>query len=160
VANKARTKEFISTHLVGETAFFDLDMSKATFSDSPADPKTLNDLLALCVRDMVLGESATFAFDIMGTSSYIKDIVRNSGKLHRGHYANVPQDADSMILDLDLFRIYREDSSTGNPNRTIESLATALEWGHCRTACSLSLPTKALPVEHDLTLFMAMIHVF
>jgi hypothetical protein len=109
VANKARTKEFISTHLAGETAFFELDMAKATFTDTSADLRTLSDLLALCVRDMVLGESATFAFDITGKSD-IKDIVRNSGKLHRGHYASVPEDADNMV---DLFRIHREDPSSG-----------------------------------------------
>jgi hypothetical protein len=113
VANKPRTKEFISTHIVGETAFFDLDMSKAVFSDSPPDPKTMNDLLAQCVRDMVLGESATFAFDVTGKSSYVKDIVRNSGKLHGGHYASVPEDANSIVLELDLFRIYREDITSG-----------------------------------------------
>lgn len=118
-AEKERKKDFLSTHIIGSTAFFDLVMTKNILEEHPAAPTTFRGLLALCARDMVLNESASFVFDVNESSKHDwKKIVTSMGKEHRGHFANVPDTVLTVTLKIDMFRIQRYPSEKAEKRKS------------------------------------------
>jgi hypothetical protein len=116
---KERKKDFLSTHIIGDTAFFDLEMTKSVMADPPAEPKNFDELLAICARSMVLGEAATFVLDFSEQQQpYVKGLVVKAGRLHKGHFANVPDTALTMTLKIDSFRIQRRQEENDGKRKS------------------------------------------
>jgi hypothetical protein len=110
-ASKLRKMEFLSSHIIGETAFFEVPIQTTTSSTKV--PKTVAEILEPCVRTMVLGEQSIFTLDFASMDETTKDLFCGA-KIHKGHYKNMPRDAEKLIFDLDSFRIVRPDPSKKN----------------------------------------------
>mmetsp|Transcript_26507 Transcript_26507/g.58105 ORF Transcript_26507/g.58105 Transcript_26507/m.58105 type:complete len:187 (+) Transcript_26507:99-659(+) len=101
IGAKPRTKEFLSTHIVGDTAFFDFPIPK-----EPKAPTSATDILGQWVQGMPLGEHALFTFDFTEMDEKIKSFFLNK-KLHKGQYKNIPAEAQRLTFEIDSFRIVR-----------------------------------------------------
>lgn len=98
---KRRPVQFISTHIIGDTAFVEIKIT----SDQPEPVKALDDIVGfmrMFVHGMQLGEVATFTL-----SSSEFEVPEENSKLCKGHYATLGEDADELMFEIDLFRIVR-----------------------------------------------------
>lgn len=108
---KLREKEFLSTHIVAATAFYEVKILAET-------PTASDDLSALaivthCVKGMMLGEKARFANDFESMSDATKHSFLNQ-KHHKGQYKKLSPDTVKLIFDLETFRIVRLDPAQKN----------------------------------------------
>lgn len=108
IGDKVRKIEFLRTHSVGETAFVSIDVGKP-HRQVPSDPLGL---IGYCIQDMQLGESATFEVD----AAVLKN-PNAAGKIGPGHYKKIGDDAQTVVLKIDLFRVLRSGTLHHRPNR-------------------------------------------
>ena len=99
---KVREKEFLSTRVVGSTAFFEVEIP-TVIAESPT---TFEEILAECLRTMSLGEAALFRFDFASLDPKVCKEMQH--KLHKGHYSTVPENAQELLLEIESFRIARD----------------------------------------------------
>lgn len=104
---KPRKTEFLSTSIIGETAFFEVHISKNTESCSSFD-----DILSAYVSQMMLGETSRFTFEL---DEKTRNLFTRS--LHKGHYQNIPDAATGIRLEIDSYRIVRGNNEYRRPNR-------------------------------------------
>jgi hypothetical protein len=123
---KMREKEFLSSHIVGECAFFVVQIpttSSTTTTDSRLSSESpqqsvVADVLAPFVQGMVLGETAQFVLDLEAMDDKTKNVFFNTQeKLHKGQYKTLPADALKLTIVLDSYRIVRNKTEHRRPNR-------------------------------------------
>ena len=114
---KQRTVEFLDTHSVGDTAFVNVHVGDGGGLSSSILPRedandpdvigVLGILIQSAATDMVLGEKATFTYDIAAASEQERRSLFDGKRICRGYYGPIEEDATELLLEIDSFRIER-----------------------------------------------------
>ena len=137
---KMRRIQFLDTHMVGDTAFVCVhvgaeshDISSSILSKGGGKKAndgaggTLGELIQTAASGMVLGEAARFTYDISDASESQKmSLFRDKNRICRGHFDSVKDDATSIILEVDSFRIMRNGKENCRKRRNDGSRVAAM----------------------------------
>ena len=128
---RMRRIEFLDTHMVGDTAFVGVRVGAGGRGDDRESRRTpatsgsilsegveahdggtitLGGLLRTAASGMVLGEAATFTFvvsDADKRKGKITPLFCDKNKIYKGHLGPIEEDATSIVLEVDSFRIVR-----------------------------------------------------
>ncbi len=110
---KQRKMDFLNTHSIGETAYVKVHVgnsSKNAFKDG--DGNGIGRLVRVAVEGMAFGEAATFTCDnVEKALSFNSDNAncKGSKKICSGHDMDVDPDAEVMVLEIESFRIVRNN---------------------------------------------------
>ena len=102
-AERMRTEEYLSTPIVGSTAFIEISIPPTPI----AVKKSVVEFLAPYAQTMTLGETAEFFFDFKSLDEKTKNLFFQ--EVLKGQYKSLPTDAQSITIVLDCFRIVRSD---------------------------------------------------
>ena len=108
-AETMRTKEYLSTQVVGSTAFIEVSIPPTISATATTTGKTKSvaEFLAPYARSMTLGETAEFFIDFKSLDEKSKNLFFQERL--KGQYKSLPTDAQSLTILLDCFRIVRSD---------------------------------------------------
>lgn len=98
--------EFLSTHRIGSTAFIRVPITKSTSKEA----HELEEHLAAIAFTMALGDSVRVTLPAGSFPTNNKNFVK-------GQYASIADDAQSLILEVDSFRIERDGKEHHRVNR-------------------------------------------
>ena len=128
---RMRRIEFLDTHMVGDTAFVGVRVGAGGRGDDGASHRTpatsgsllsegvetrengaiaLGGLLRTAASGMVLGEAATFTFvvsDADKRKGKITPLFCGENEICRGRVGSIEEDATSIVLEVESFRIVR-----------------------------------------------------
>ena len=120
---KLQTKEFLSTHRVGDTCFVDLPIQKQVA------PKTVLDVLAYAVKDLTLGQSVVLTYDVTQMDDDTKELFTGTETCHRAQYGQIPEDALSVSFKVDVFRFQRDGKVYRRENRNGAGHIGPMDYG-------------------------------
>lgn len=106
IRKKVRKVEFLSTHRVGSTAFIRVPITKSTSKEA----HELEEHLAAIAFTMALGDSIRVTIPA-------GSFPTNSNNFVKGQYTCIPDDAQSVVLEVDSFRIERDGKEHHRVNR-------------------------------------------
>jgi len=84
-------------------------MLSSSIAANPTDGGVLGGFLSKAALGMVLGEKATFTYDLAEMDEVEKSLLINDkGQLCRGHFGSVPEDATGLVLEIESCAVVRE----------------------------------------------------
>ena len=84
-------------------------MLSSSIAAAPTDGGVLGGFLSKAALGMVLGEKATFTYDLATMDEVEKSLLINDkGQLCRGHFGSVPEDATGLVLKIESCAVVRD----------------------------------------------------
>ena len=108
---KPRQVEFLSTHMIGDTCFFEMTIP----ADHSNAPTSAMEILTVLIETMVLGEGACFTLDL--DNHKVKAMFVADRLHHRAQWGDIPDDATNLVLYIDASRIVRGNKEHRKVNR-------------------------------------------
>ena len=84
-------------------------MLSSSIAANPTDGGVLGGFLSKAALGMVLGEKATFTYDLAKMDDVeMSLLVSDKGQLCRGHFGSVPEDATGLVLEIESCAVMRD----------------------------------------------------